>query len=253
MKDISLKGVRYFRKIILLFGVFEGLRFSFLWLMSRANIEVRPLGFGGRLVVRKGSSDIHNLWQIFGDRECDIPELGVVRVVLDLGAYVGYASSYLAEKYPSAEILAVEPNPQNFSVLKENLSAFPNAKPLMFAIADSEREAAKFVVTRGSEWAGRLVSDDTNTVDVVKTKRIDSVLNEYGFTRIDLVKIDIEGGEVDLFNSSVDWCDKVRFILVEVHSQEASRAMYDFCERNGFSIIRSSGEKFLLKNSLLDI
>jgi hypothetical protein len=81
------------------------------------------------LLFRSGTSDIFNLAQVFlGDRHGDDPhgyggygfDLPTPRWILDLGAYCGYTAVYLANRFPDARIISVEPAPANFEVLRTN-------------------------------------------------------------------------------------------------------------------------------------
>src|SRR5262245_48251272 len=53
-----------------------------------------------------------------------------VRVILDCGANVGITSLFLAERYPRAMILSVEPDPENFALLEANVAQVPRITPI---------------------------------------------------------------------------------------------------------------------------
>jgi hypothetical protein len=73
--------------------------------------------------LRLQSTDIPTFRQIFVDNEYDTPFLpDDARVIVDLGANVGYAAVYFGLKYPQAKILAVEPDEENCLALAANVS-----------------------------------------------------------------------------------------------------------------------------------
>src|SRR5262245_23676162 len=74
------------------------------------------------VVVRRHSSDINAFDQIFVRRQYKcLDELVDVRLVVDCGANVGYSSAYFLSAHPNSRIIAIEPNPNNFEILRLNL------------------------------------------------------------------------------------------------------------------------------------
>jgi hypothetical protein len=70
------------------------------------------------------------------------------------------------------------------------------------------------------EWAffvtERSATDSTNEVPSITIKQI---LQKIAVDRIDLLKLDIEGSERELFSSAETWLDKVECIVVELHDR----------------------------------
>ena len=118
-------------------------------------------------------------------------------VVLDLGAYKGESSVWLARQAgPSGLVLALEPNPVSRAFLKRNVARAENLgiSPIRIlpVAAGSSHRREKFVGT--AEGCSRLDTGGAMTVDVTT---LDDVVLEHELTRVDFVKMDIEGGEVD--------------------------------------------------------
>ncbi len=73
------------------------------------------------------------------------------------------------------------------------------------------------------------------------------VLDRSGEARCDLLTLDIEGGEAELFSRNTEqWLHRVDAILVEIHGETADRAVRSACSEPQFSS-RQIGEKLLLQ------
>jgi FkbM family methyltransferase len=184
------------------------------------------------------SSDEHVFDQLFVWREYSLvgDRLADQRVILDLGANVGYASAYFATRYPDARILAVEPDPANYQRCVKNLAPYGNRVRILQGAVWSR--CARLALSRGSygdgrEWATQVteaaaVSDAD--VDAWDIPRLIDILQEKS---VDLVKIDIEGSEAELFSSNTArWLPRVRNICIELHDERCReiffRALRDF-------------------------
>jgi FkbM family methyltransferase len=118
-------------------------------------------------------------------------------VVLDLGAYKGESSVWLASQTgPSGLVLAFEPNPAARVVLERNVARAADVGigpiEILAVAAGSSRRNENFVGT--AEACSRLDTGGTLAVDVTT---LDDVILERELTSVDFVKMDIEGGEVD--------------------------------------------------------
>jgi FkbM family methyltransferase len=77
---------------------------------------------------------LRNFAQIFLNREYGFPIPFKPRRILDLGAYVGFAAIFLAQRFPDAEIVCVEPSAENFRLLMLNTSAYSNIRQINAAV-----------------------------------------------------------------------------------------------------------------------
>ena len=69
---------------------------------------------------RRRTSDLYTFQQIFIEREyACLDDLEHIRSIIDCGAYVGFSSAYFLTRFPSSHVVAIEPDPKNFSVLRK--------------------------------------------------------------------------------------------------------------------------------------
>lgn len=118
-------------------------------------------------------------------------------VFVDLGAYVGYFSLMAAAMVgPSGRVLSFEPSQPSYALLllSASLNGFANIEVFPFAVA----EARRVVLVEGRESHRTVVDFDgepgrVDPASVTVSMALDDVLRD--LDRLDLIKMDIEGGE----------------------------------------------------------
>ncbi len=118
----------------------------------------------------------------------------VYPVVMDIGALAGEFSAYIYDL--AKEIYAIEPYSEHFKELKENIKDFEltKIKPFNIALAGHNGTGKLAVALRGSHKL------DEEGVEV-ETQTLATFMKNNDISHIDLLKIDIEGGEIVFFNS----------------------------------------------------
>jgi len=154
------------------------------------------------------------------------------RTIVDLGANIGLASRWLLSKAPGAALVAVEPEPGNVAVLRENLSQFPSARVIPACVGATPRRVR--MVTDSGEWGFHMQDVDgaaagAGLVDVLP---MGSIL-EWVDGDVDLLKCDIEGAEVELFGSCEGWIRRVRLMVIECHNGYAAADLSAAIRRSG--------------------
>ncbi len=212
------------------------------------------LGHGGRyalasrdarhpLVGRRGSSDLLVFEQIFVEREyACLDGLRDVGLVLDLGANVGYASAYVLSRWPSAHVVAVEPDPANVAVLRDNMAPYgARATVVEGAVWSHATRLDLAPPVEGEEWGRQVHDADAHDSDAHDSDAHDAdgsgvaafsvpdliamgeeALRRQGRApasgrRVSLLKVDIEGAEVVVFGDGAPWLDDVEALVIEVH------------------------------------
>src|SRR3989442_13554068 len=127
--------------------------------------------------------------------------------VLDAGAAVGDFSLLAAETVGSSgRVVSLEPNPYYYSILRENIrvNGLNNCMPLPLAI--SNRTGKNRVCV--SLESGRRIEANSITLS--------DLLRETTLAHFDVVKLDIEGGEEDIFRET-SWLSDIRELVLETH------------------------------------
>lgn len=138
-------------------------------------------------------------------------------VIIDIGAHIGIHTIHFAKR--AKLVIAIEPEPENFSLLKINILANKLNNVIALPIATSNHDGL-IRLCMSSASGAHTVEAVNNCVDelIVKCKRIDSLLRILGINRIDIVKIDVEGHEYKVINGMQEILAKSppRVLIIEV-------------------------------------
>lgn len=171
---------------------------------------------GKRVFLRGGSSDIETFLDVIIGRQYELHFTIKPKWIIDLGANVGLSSIFFAEKYSDAKIISVEPDRGNFLMLEKNLEGVTRVKCKFAAIWS--KPVPLFLSDPGiGEW-GYQVSEQSNDDKPVQGITVQNLMQEYEINEIDILKIDIEGAEFQLFTEGdVEWLQKVKVLIIELH------------------------------------
>lgn len=170
------------------------------------------------LIVRKGTSDEAVFRDIFLFREYDISFDFVPEYIIDAGANVGYFSVLYSSKFPNAKIIAIEPESSNFEVLTKNIEKFPNVHAVNAGLWPTSTFLKVVDLQKTGNWGFVVEEVSASEKYDVKTVTVLELLKKYNFDRIDILKIDIEGAEKELFSENYEeWIGKVKVIIIELH------------------------------------
>ncbi|MBA4145136.1 MAG: hypothetical protein C0523_05190 [Cytophaga sp.] len=170
-----------------------------------------------RICLRKGSSDFSILRQIIMNGEYDIPFPIKPKVIIDAGANIGLASLFFHVLFPDARIYAIEPDAGNFTVLLKQIGSIPAIKTFQVALWD-KREKLSLQTEGVDSWGIQVKQSSGESEKSVNGIDLTSFIKEQGIETIDLLKIDIEGAEWEVFNTDFDyWLKRTRILIIELH------------------------------------
>lgn len=159
----------------------------------------------------------------------------IVNHVLDLGANVGFTSIYFDRELNNPQIYAVEPDADNFKQLKKNSQYFKNITPLNLAIWGFSTQLEPSNNT-AEDW-GKSFKEGGGSSDKIKALSISELTSQLNITTIDVLKIDIEGAENEIFKTDVSFLDKTKLIALEIHDDLTDRSLiYKILKDKGFLI-----------------
>ena len=121
-------------------------------------------------------------------------------VFLDIGANIGYFSLLAANKEPTSKIFSFEPVKNPFEQMEKNISVnnIRNITTVNVAISDTNEEKELFISASDNSGMSSFQPPEnfSGKKERVKVVSIDSWFKTAGLSRIDLVKLDIEGSEL---------------------------------------------------------
>lgn len=184
---------------------------------------VRTSFLDGRILyLRPASNDVRVLRNVFERQDNQLlePSTGTISTIVDLGAYTGLTALDFAARYPDAEIVAVEPDEANYRCLRKNISSSSDKDRITTLNACiSDRPGTERMSTTGPQWERSIVRDQGKEVPAIT---VCDALDMLGRGTVDLLKMDIEGGERLAFRNAGDWLPRVRWMLLEVHGEHMS-------------------------------
>jgi FkbM family methyltransferase len=201
-------------------------------------VRFRPTGFSSDVFVRLGTTDCKILEELLvAGTYADIPKLPMPKspVIVDLGANTGLACAFFLTHFPTARIVAVEPDTANCETfnlntkvvgVKASISLTRGFIAATEGMADISRRngACAFQKCAIGEGAGE-------SIPCVSMKRL---LEDAGVQEIDLLKCDIEGAEAELFPSCSEWIGRVRYLVIECHGGYMPKQLYADLEKCGY-------------------
>ncbi len=207
--------------------------------------------------LRIPSSDVPTCEQVFVNRDYAFEVDRAPACIVDAGANIGLATIYFANRFPEARIIAIEPERDNFALLQANLAPYPRAVPLQAALWHRNGQIRLMDPGLGSwgfttEAIEQGVSGPHQTRHTVRAVTVDRILEEFDLERIDILKIDIEGAEKEVFGDSSAWIDRVDAIIIELHERYkkgCNRSFY--CGSPGFAGEWTRGENVYLSRGNL--
>jgi FkbM family methyltransferase len=204
-----------------------------------ALVTIRPAGYRFPLTFRRLGTDSTVVRQMLVREEYrPIASLSGINLIVDCGANIGAAAYYLLHRYPSAQLIAVEPDAENVALCRRNLALFGTRAKVIRAAVWSECRPLRIVPESRvlGSWALRVEPAARGDVEGLTMPEI---LERAGVKPpIDILKIDIEGAETEVFRGQCrDWLDFTRHIAIELHGPAPQVAFDDalgpfLCERH---------------------
>lgn len=191
--------------------------------LRRSPREVSHLveGLEQRVYMRRVTSDLIAAHQVFGKHQYRLPRDYSPRVIYDCGAHLGLATLFFATRYPDATVVAIEPHPANFDLLRRNTEHLPNVHAIEGAIWPDDTDLA-IANPWAQPWGFRVRPSSSGRVSAITLERL---AETYGHGEGTVLKLDIEGAECALVSqmgsSILDFAD-VTFI--EFHGLEGRSA-----------------------------
>jgi FkbM family methyltransferase len=175
--------------------------------------------------LRLNGSDLKTFLEVIAREDYRLPFKTEPTAVVDAGANIGLASAWFAARYPTAKVLAVEPDAGNYALLTENTKPYRNVIPIQAALWSGSGSILLTDPGLGSSAyqvgssQGEKANADESGVAPVDAVDVPTLMSAHAIDRIDVLKVDIEGSEEEVFGSSSAWIDRVDSIAIELHDR----------------------------------
>lgn len=207
-------------------GLFLGTVVRLLPGLRGRTVRARVPGSRAGLLVRLGTSDVEVFVQVYLWLEYEQDFAVAPGVIVDAGAYTGLSTAFFATRYPDATIVAIEPDGGNFGMLARNTASFPNVH-LVQAALWSQTGTVSLEDPGDGAWGIRLAGVATPDAAAcagmrgtgVRAVTVPEIMREHDLRGIDLLKVDIEGSEMEVFSHADAWIGSVNAISIELHDR----------------------------------
>jgi FkbM family methyltransferase len=169
---------------------------------------------GIRLTYRLNKGDIWSLREVWLFECYAFPADIHPQRILDLGANIGLTSVWLATRYRAKKLVAVEPVPGNEALARRNLKQ-NNLDAVVIPAAVGCKDGSVTFVEHSESTFGKADYAASGATRLISMSTLLKTYWDEG--RINLLKLDIEGGEQDLLGSNLEWLQRVDAIIAEFH------------------------------------
>ncbi len=223
----------FLRKCIQQFGFWDGLQ---VWLQLKVlrKEAISLPDYAGPVYLRPGTADLTTFREIFLREEYNLtlPASFHPRVIIDAGANIGFTSLFFAHQYPEVIIYSLEPEPDNFTLLRKNAAAYPTIKPIHAAVW--HRDGVLKVTDQGYGLRGFMVEETAEAAEAIPAITIPMLIKQHRIGIIDILKMDIEGSEKEVFSGDTSWLATTRCLVIELHDR-----MKPGCSDSVFGALRN--------------
>jgi len=154
------------------------------------------------------------------------------KIVVDVGAHIGKYTILASKINPNAEVFPIEVDKDNFSILNKNISLnnLKNVHPIRVGLSNKKGKA-KF-----DTW-------EVEGFEIVKTDTLDNIFKD---KEIDLIKIDVDGLEMNILNGGINLFSEKRIknVIIEINDVCYKEAI-QFFKKHGYKLMKIQYENYL--------
>jgi FkbM family methyltransferase len=174
-------------------------------------------------------------------------------LIIDAGANMGASSVYFSNEWENSLVISVEPEKNNYALLKINTV---EKSIISLEGAVGPHNGIMYLNDPGHGDVGYRVAAigeyEVNVFTINELIDIGRKQEAYPF----ICKIDIEGGESELFKDNINWMDEFAIIIIELHDwmlplQGSSKAFLNAISRLDFELLQKGENLFFFNKKLL--
>ena len=187
-----------------------------------------------------------------------------VKIIIDIGSNKGQFILLTEKLLNCKKIYSFEPIKELIEKQKKFFSYRDNINFYNFALGQ-KTEKKKFFLTKRKDSSSFLkINENINNADYLIENEInvnihclDNIINNQDLSDTTLVKIDVQGYELEVLKGSLGILKKIKFILIEISEKEIyknqalSSDIINFLKQKNFSILRENKSTKIKKTNLI--
>jgi len=198
-----------------------------------------------RIQIRNNPIDQQTLLSTFLD-QFHLPPKGALDckkpVILDLGSNIGLTCCHYKYLYPDSIIYGYELNKTNYKIAADNTSFYSDITLFHQGVWFKNDVLSYSLDNNNDAYKIEVLDKSKENIQVANLLSIEEIVDR--FEKVDFLKMDIEGAEIEIFEkSNPTWLSKVKSLNIEFHLDKNQKlSKYE-------NIIRSHGFQIAKKNS----
>jgi FkbM family methyltransferase len=186
-----------------------------------AFVDLRTVD-GLTITIRQNRGDASTIAEIFVD-DCYVRDITLPPqpVVIDVGGFIGDFSLYAVKKLNARRVIVCEPSPRNWALLVKNIANNgyeDRIEPVNKAVTDGGNVMMNVDAPDEYQCTVSAYHTSEQSLSAVSGISLSQLLLDYAIESVDLLKIDCEGGEYAILESTpADVLSRVRNIVFEYH------------------------------------
>ena len=163
-------------------------------------------------------------------------------LIIDAGANIGCSSYYFATEFDKSYVIAIEPESNNYLMLKKNCSKLKNICFMNKAIgSENSYVEIENLNVDNNAFITKKINKNSNSIEMIS---VDNILSNNTDCYPFIIKLDIEGSEEELFSNNVSWVDKFPIIIIEFHDWMLPRSANS---KNFLNVISQKNRDFIYR------
>jgi FkbM family methyltransferase len=245
--------IKHLYRFIRSFGSTKGFNLAMKYRFDRIE-DLKLPGIKGKFSLRSNTTDKATFYQVFIKKQYNIGLPEKPNIIVDGGANIGLFTILMKNRFPDSKIICIEPDPENFDLLQKNVLVYENVYCENCGLWNKDTLLDVYDKYNGGKCA---MIVDENKEGKIKSISLDTLLKKYSINKIDVLKLDIETSEKNLFKENFqNWLAKTKVIIIELHDW-----METGCSKTFFQAINSviksysyshSGENVIIINNDID-
>lgn len=188
-----------------------------------------------KIEIRPSTTDIEILIDLLAfERYLPETKLNHPSLIFDLGANIGITTAHLSLLYPSAKVIGVELEKNNYQIAKKN-TAFAGDRIEMIQAGVWIKDG--IVGIQGEKSDGFSIRESGEGLETVSSITIETLSKRFRPAKIDFIKMDIEGAEENIFlGAEPFWLSGVNQVLIEIHDYKIKKSIIKKIVEFGFEV-----------------
>jgi FkbM family methyltransferase len=203
----------------------------------------------GKFYCRKKDEDLHIISEQYENRTLSLFKslAKKSKIIIDVGAHIG-KYTIIASKLTKGKVIAIDPSKDNFHILKKNILLNKCKNVLAFNLAVTNKNKKVKLYKPGTSVYYTIRKIKNSSWELVNGVSLDYLLKRLKIKKVDLIKIDVEGAELDVIEGFKRYLisHRVDRLIIEILEDNFSKLSFKF-NSLGYSIKKIEDNNYIVE------